>query len=276
MSSFAYVALLLLSIYAALALFLYFSQSRLIYYPDIPSRSVTMTPQHAGLDYESISLSTHDGETLSAWFIPAPDARATLLFAHGNAGNISHRLDSIRLFNQLGLAVFIFDYRGYGESSGKPSEAGTYTDAESAWAYLTENRGIDPREIVIFGRSLGAAIAAHLARKHPPKALIVESAFTSVPDFGAEQYPLFPVRLLARIRYDTRSTVKAIHTPLLVIHSGEDEIIPYHHGQNIFAAANEPKQFLTIQGGHNNGFLVSGSHYVEGIRRFLDAYLPDR
>jgi len=276
MSSLAYVALLVAAIYTVLALFLYVSQSRLIYYPDLPSRTLVTTPHRIGLAHESVELATQDGETLSAWFVPAPDARATLLFAHGNAGNISHRLDSIRLFNELGLAVFIFDYRGYGESSGKPSEQGTYTDAETAWDYLTAERGIDPEEIVVFGRSLGAAIAAHLAHRHTPKALIVESAFTSVPDFGAEQYPLFPVRLLARIRYDTRSTLQGIHAPLLVVHSAEDEIIPYHHGEQIHATANEPKHLLTIRGGHNDGFLVSGKQYVEGVLQFLDTYVPQR
>ena len=276
MSSLGYLLLLMFAIYAALTLFLFFSQSGLIYYPDLPSRQIEATPHQLGLDFESVTLNTTDGEQLAAWFIPASDARATLLLAHGNAGNISHRLDSIRLFNDLQLSVLIFDYRGYGESSGQPSEQGTYLDGEAAWDYLTATRGVDPHDIVIFGRSLGAAIAAHVARKHPPRALILESTFTSVPDFGAEQYRLFPVRLLARIRYDTRAALQDIQVPVLIVHSRGDEIIPFHHGERLYAAANEPKHFLPIQGGHNGGFLNSGRLYLDGLSRFLDTYLKGR
>ncbi len=252
--------------YVAVAGLLYLYQDRLVYFPE---RTLTATPTQAGFAYEPVRFLTADGIGLSGWFIPAPKSRGTLLFCHGNAGNISHRLESIRQFHQLGLDVFIFDYRGYGESEGVPSEAGTYRDAEAAWHYLVETRRAAPARLVYFGRSLGAAVASHLATRHPPRALIVESAFTSVPDFGAEVYPWLPVRWLARLQYPTREHLRSLHVPVLVVHSRNDEIIPFRHGEALYAAANEPKELLEIRGGHNDGFLVSGARYTGGIEAFL-------
>lgn len=252
--------------YVVLAGLLYLYQDRLVYFPE---RALAATPARAGLVYESVRFMSADGVGLSGWFIPAPKARATLLFCHGNAGNISHRLESIRQFHQLGLNVFIFDYRGYGESAGSPTEVGTYHDAEAARRYLVETRGLAPEQIIYFGRSLGAAIAAWLATQHPSRALIVESGFTSVPDFGAEIYPWMPVRLLARLHYPTREYLQAVKAPVLVIHSRDDEIVPFRHGESVYDAAKTPKEFLEIRGGHNDGFLVSGAQYT----RHLDAFL---
>lgn len=275
MSTLGYLAALALAGYLVFALLLYTQQSRMVFSPELPGREIETTPGEYGMDYDRVVFRTTDGEHLVGWYVPVAKPRATLLLHHGNAGNISHRLESVRLFHGLGLAVFIFDYRGYGESSGSPGETGTYRDAEAAWRYLTETRGIAPEEIVIFGRSLGAAVAAHLARDHAPRALILESTFTSVPDLGAEHYPWLPVRMFARIRYETRATLTAIHTPLLIVHSRDDDLIPFQHGERLFAAANEPKQFLAINGNHNDGFLVSGERYRQGIARFLDSWLED-
>lgn len=252
--------------YVVIAGLLYFYQDRLVYFPE---RALTATPAQAGLAYEPIRFTSADGVALSGWFIPAPAARATLLFCHGNAGNISHRLESIRQFHRLGLNVFIFDYRGYGESEGVPTEAGTYRDAEAAWRYLVETRGLAPEHIVYFGRSLGAAIAAWLATQHPPRALMVESAFTSVPDFGAEIYPWLPVRSLARLRYPTQEYLRPVQTPVLIVHSREDEIVPFRHAEKLYESANAPKELLEIRGRHNDGFLVSGTHYTRGLDAFL-------
>jgi fermentation-respiration switch protein FrsA (DUF1100 family) len=210
---------------------------------------------------------------LSAWFIPHPAPRATLLFFHGNAGNLSHRVESIRLFHDLGLSVFIIDYRGYGQSEGSPTETGTYRDATAAWDYLVDERRIAPQEIVIFGRSLGGAIAAELASHTRPAALILESAFTSVPNMAARLYPWLPVRWLSRYRYDTRRALEATSSPVLIIHSREDDIIPYAEGEQLFAHAREPKRFLKILGGHGNGFLISRDAYERGIDDFLVRYV---
>jgi fermentation-respiration switch protein FrsA (DUF1100 family) len=266
--------LFVLGVYVVLGAFLYFTQSRLLYYPNLPSRAVVATPARIGLAYEEVALVTEDGVRLHGWFLPSgEDRRGVLLFFHGNAGNISHRLDSLRIFHDLGLAVLIFDYRGYGQSEGKVSEQGTYRDAEAAWRHLTAARGVPENEIVLFGRSLGAAVAAHLATRHRPRALVMESSFTSVPDLAAKYYRIFPVRWLSRFRYDARADLGSLRCPVLIVHSRDDEIIPASHGRALYEAAQAPKAFLELSGGHNDGFLVSGRSYTEGLDAFLAKHL---
>ncbi len=273
MNAFWSILLPVVGIYALLVLFVFVSQSRMIFYPEIPSRKIMMTPEQIGLVYEPVQLVTDDGVKLDAWFLPREHARGVLLFFHGNAGNISHRLDSLQLFHDLGLAVLIFDYRGYGRSEGRISEQGTYRDAEAAWRYLTEQRNIPARDIILFGRSLGAAVATQLATRHTPGALMIESAFTSVPDMAADIYPFLPVRWLARFQYATGEYLASVSCPVLVVHSRDDEIIPFKHGERLFELAKEPKQWLPIRGGHNDGFIVSGRNYVDGLDGFLTAHL---
>ena len=269
--------LFVLGVYLALGLLLFLTQSRLLYYPNLPSRAVVATPARIGLAYEEVALAAEDGVRLHGWFLPAEErARGVLLFFHGNAGNISHRLDSLKIFHDLGLSVLIFDYRGYGQSEGKVSEAGTYRDAEAAWRHLTEARRVPEDKIVLFGRSLGAAVAAHLATRQSPKALIMESSFTSVPDLAAKYYRIFPVHWLARFRYDARADLGAIACPVLIVHSRDDEIIPASHGRALFEAAQEPKAFLELSGGHNDGFLVSGRTYTDGLDAFLAKHLDEQ
>lgn len=260
-------------IYAALTAFIYFRQSSLIYFPNMPGRALTATPLQAGMRYEDVEFVAEDGVGLHGWFVPAADSKASLLFFHGNAGNISHRLESIAIFNALGLDVFIFDYRGYGRSQGKTSEAGTYLDAEAAWRYLTETRGVAADDIVVFGRSLGSSIAAWLASRRRPAGLIVESGFSSVPSMAQRLYPFLPVKWLAKFRYDTASYVSALDCPLLVVHSKTDEIIPFAEGLAVYDAAPADKRLLEIRGGHNDGFLVSGADYINGLRSFIDSSL---
>ncbi|HEX9593766.1 MAG TPA: alpha/beta hydrolase [bacterium] len=255
--------------YGVLVALVYFTQERLLFLPGVPGREIIATPQAIGLDHEAITLTTADGEWLDAWLIPTAKPRATLLFCHGNAGNISHRLDSLRLFHDLGLTTLIFDYRGYGRSTGNPSEEGTYRDAAAAWQYLTQQRHLPPEEIVLFGRSLGAAVAAELATHHRPGALILESAFTSVPEMAVTLYPYLPVRWLARLHYPTADYLAATTCPVLVVHSRDDEIIPFTHGQHLFAAAPQPKQLLELHGDHNTGFMVSRDTYLAGLDTFL-------
>ncbi|GAB4343919.1 MAG: alpha/beta hydrolase [Desulfobulbaceae bacterium] len=259
--------------WAILCAGLYLMQDRLLYYPNLPSRELRANPADAGMEYEPVFLTTPDGVRLHGWYVPAVRPRGVLLFFHGNAGNISHRLDSLRIFNRLGLSTLIIDYRGYGQSGGRASEEGIYQDAETAWNHLVEERGISPDRIILFGRSLGGAVAAHLAARHRSGALILESVFTSVPDLAAGYYPVFPVRLLSRNRYEVRKTLPGVNSPVLIIHSPDDEIIPYRHGRALFEAAAEPKTFLRIHGGHNEGFLESGSLYTDGLARFLQSVL---
>ncbi|UCE88555.1 MAG: alpha/beta hydrolase [Pseudomonadota bacterium] len=269
MNSLWFIVLVAIGGYVLVLLVLYLLQARLLYLPGIPGREITATPAAIGLRHEDVELLTEDGVRLHGWFVPGRDARGVVLFFHGNAGNISHRLDSLRIFHQLGYSSFIIDYRGYGLSEGRPTEQGTYRDADAAWRYLVEQRGEAPHGIVVFGRSLGAAVAAYLAGAEKPRALIVETAFTSVPDLAAELYPMFPVRPLSRFRYDTRARLAGVSCPVLIVHSADDEIIPFSHGRSLFEAAREPKQMLVIRGGHNEGFIVSGNVYLDGLASFL-------
>lgn len=259
-----------LAIYVAIAALMYVSQSRQVYFP---VRALATTPAEHGMAYEDVSLMTDDGLRLHAWFIPTAEPRGVLLFFHGNAGNLSHRIESIRIFRDLGLSVFIVSYRGYGRSEGRPGEEGTYRDARAAWRYLRDEREVPSSRIVLFGRSLGASVAAWLAARENPGAVVLESAFMSAPDLGAELLPWLPVRQLLRFEYDTRAAVRDIHAPLLVIHSRDDEIVPFRHGEAVFEAANGPKTFLEIHGGHNDGFLRSLPSYEQGLRAFLDTHL---
>ena len=254
--------------YGLLVVVVYFMQGRMLYLAEVPGRTLTMTPADVGMDYQDVFIETTDGVTLHGWFIAGRSSRV-LLFFHGNAGNISHRLDSIRQFQDLGLSVLIIDYRGYGQSEGRTTERGIYRDADAAWRYLIEDRGIVASDILIFGRSLGASVAARLAAQHQPLALIVESSFTSVPDIAQDLYPWLPARWLSRLSHATREYVRDVQCPILVVHSRDDEIIPFRHGEAIFASANEPRTLLAIRGTHNDAFLRDERTYIEGLRMFL-------
>jgi len=255
-------------VYGLILLFVYAMQDRLVYFP---TRPLDATPRTIGLDYEDAAVTTEDGLRLHGWFVPAPGARATVLHFHGNGGNISHRLDYIELFRRLGLNTFLIDYRGYGQSEGRPSEQGTYRDALAAWRYLTEARGLAPNTIILHGESLGGAVASWLAVRTAPRALIVESSFTSAVDLGAEVYPWLPVRWIARYCYPTSAHLAQVRAPVLIVHSRNDEIIPFHHGQRLYAAAPTPKQFIEANGGHNDGLRARGAQYLRGIEMFLRA-----
>jgi len=261
---------IVVAVYGSFCLYLFLMQGRMIFYP---TGKLIASPADIGLEYESVTLKTSDHIELHGWFVPAREERGALLFFHGNAGNISHRLDSLKIFHDLGLSTLIIDYRGYGRSHGSITEQGTYLDAEAAWRYITEARKIPAQKIVVFGRSLGAAIAANIASRKKVGALMLESAFTSIPDMGAKLYPYAPVRLLSRFRYDTRKFLHSVSCPVLIIHSPHDDIIPFENGLQLYRSAREPKTILEIQGGHNEGFLLSGQKYIEGIGKFLTANL---
>jgi uncharacterized protein len=258
------------AVYLGLCLLMFFRQAKYVYYPD---KIVSLTPEMAGMTYEDVNLHTADGETIHGWYVPASPSKLTLLFCHGNAGNIGHRIVTLQLFHELGLNVYIFDYRGYGRSSGQPTEAGTYLDAGAAWDYLVEGRHVAPTNIVVFGESLGGAVAAWVAGQKRPGALILESTFTSMPDMAACVYPFLPVRWLCRFRYEALTCLKNVRCPVLVAHSPDDETVPFAQGQRLFAAAAEPKQFLTLRGSHNAGREETGAAYTEGLGGFLRRYL---
>lgn len=259
--------------YGGLALLLFLFQPSLVYHPEI-GREIVATPQQAGLSYEDVRLVTADGIALHGWFVSAGNpARGTVLFLHGNAGNISHRLDSLQMFHRLGYNTLIVDYRGYGKSNGKPDEQGTYRDAAAAWDYLTQTRNIPPARIVLFGESLGGAVAAWLASRQAPAALVIASGFTSVPDLAADLYPLLPVRWLSRFSYDTRAFLQASSVPVFIAHSPDDDIIPFRHGRALYEAALGPKRFLELAGGHNTGFIFMRETWVQALDEFMNTHV---
>lgn len=256
-------------VYGGLSALLFIFQENLAYYPEI-GREIQTTPRDHGLAYEALTLTTPDGERLDAWFVPKPMARGAVLVLHGNAGNISHRMDTIAMFHRMGYSVLIFDYRGYGRSTGHPSEEGLYQDARTAWTYLTRERGLAPGRIILFGESLGGAVAARLAAEEQPGALVLSSVFTSAREFAADIYPWLPTRWLVRLNYDTRAALARVRCPVLVAHSPDDEIIPFSHGKMLFEAAAEPKAFLQLAGGHNDGFIFMREAWVHALAGFLD------
>jgi len=264
------IIFILVSVWCLLSILLYFLQPKFVYFP---TSELVLTPNNIQLGYEDVFIKTASNTTIHGWFIPHNNPRGTLLFFHGNGGNISHRLDSLAIFNALGLSVLIIDYSGYGQSEGKPTEQGTYQDAEAAWQFLLTEKLLNPKDIIIFGRSLGGSVAIWLAHQYMPRALIVESAFSSISDIGKHYYPYLPVKYLARIKYPSIKRLATVKCPVLFVHSPDDDIVPYKFGRKLFAAANEPKEFLDIQGGHNDGFFVSGKHYINGLDKFISTNL---
>lgn len=241
-----------------------------IYYP---TKTIQRTPAHIGLEYEDIFFDTADGIKLNAWFIPAENSRGTLLFCHGNAGNIGHRCEIIKIFHQLRLTVFIFDYRGYGRSQGRPNEAGLYQDARSALQYLVDKKGIAADTIIIYGKSIGANVAIELAAKVKAQALISESGFTSAAEMGRKLFPYLPVKWLISVKYDALSKIRDIAIPKLIIHSRDDEIIPFSQGERLFQAAPGPKEFYQMRGGHNDALFLAKEEFTVRLDTFLNKYI---
>lgn len=220
-----------------------------------PAKEISYLPSEAGLEFEDVTFRALDNTNINGWFMPSPGAKDTMLFCHGNAGNISHRMEKIQFFHSLGLNVFIFDYRGYGKSQGSPNESGLYQDVKAAYDYLL-SRGIASNNIIGYGESLGGAVIIDLAVKNKLKGLIAECAFSSLKDMIKNIYPFLPHWALAS-RFDSLSKIKLIKTPKLIIHSKNDEIVPYKLGEKLYEYADREKEFLQIHGGHNSCFFES-------------------
>jgi len=276
-----YIGVVLFISYWGLGVILYLMQPKFLY---SPVREVLYNPGELDLDFEDVVFESSDGLRLSGWYIPAPvgathrgrpekkqaqGCTPTVLFCHGNGGNMMHRLDSINILNNLGLNCFIFDYRGYGHSQGKPSEEGTYLDVEAAYKWLTKDKKVPTNKIIVFGRSLGGSIAAYLASKFEVSALIIESTFTSYADIGKKFYPYMPVQWFASFSYKTIDFIKDVHCPVMLIYSRNDEVVPFDFGLELYEAANEPKKFVEIFGSHNDCFLVSGEIYKKAWTEWL-------
>ncbi|MBN1102498.1 MAG: alpha/beta hydrolase [Deltaproteobacteria bacterium] len=234
-----------------------------------PQRSLEFSPQALGLPYKDVTFESGDGKRLHGWYFASRQEGPVILFCHGNAGNISHRLDNVSRLLGKGLRVFIFDYRGYGKSEGRPSEKGIYADGLAAYDYLLHREGISADEIVPFGRSLGGAVAVEVALGRRVKALVLESAFTSMRDM-AKTMPLFlPISPFVPDHYNNLEKVSRVKVPLLVIHGDADELIPFSMGERLYAAAGAPKFFYPIRGaGHNDTYVVGGEGYFRNFATF--------
>ena len=267
------IVIAFLVLYSLASGMLYLKQDELVYKVNAVNQKINNTPRSIGLEYDEVTLTTADKVRLHAWYVPVKQSRATVLYMHGNASNISHCLDSIAMLHAMQLNTFIFDYRGFGQSEGIPNEAGTYLDADAAWDFLRTQKNLSSKQVIVYGRSLGGAIATYIADKNPPCLLILESTFTSVPDLGSERYPWLPVRWLAKIKYDSLQRISHIKAPLLVMHSPQDSVIPYLHGERLFAKASSPKQWLQLAGGHGHGY-QSTQGYAATLSQFIQQYLP--
>ena len=234
-----------------------------------PSGSIGWTPDLSGFDYEDVYITTPDGTNINGWYINCENSRGTVLFFHGNAGNISHRSDTIKNFNSLGMSVFIIDYRGYGKSDGTPSIKGVDIDSFAAWNWLISEKKIPPEKILFFGRSLGGAVAVELMRNVKPKAAILESTFSSIADMAGSDLLSPLVNLLVGGKWNSALTAANINIPTLCIHSPEDEIVPYRLGKRLFEAFAGEKYLYEISGDHNYGFLLSMPEYKARLDEFL-------
>lgn len=234
-----------------------------------PQRELVTDPKAFNLDFESLSIAVTETESVHAWFVTCSGDKSdcpVVLFSHGNAGNISNRLETALFLNGMGADLLMYDYRGYGQSDGKPDEAGCYQDVLACYRWLVDERNVSPERIVIFGRSLGGAVAADLATKVPCRSLIIESSFTSAEAMGKRMFPFMPIRLLLRYKFDALAKIPAIQCPVLICHSPDDEIVPFQMGRQIFDAAPQPRRFVTLSGGHNERGYFDDSLYREAVR----------
>jgi len=264
---------IVLAAYLLVGGLLYLVQGKLIF-PG--GRVIGRSPADApfGWEFEDVVVSVGAHET-HGWFIPAEGRRGTVLFSHGNAGTIADRLESVEVFHSLGFDVLIYDYGGYGRSTGRASEKRCYADVRAMWQHLTKDRGVAPDEIVLFGRSLGGGATTQLATEVRPGGVILESSFLSTARVARDLLPIFPSKLFIRHRFDNAAKIGQIGCPVLIVHSADDDLIPFHHGKGLFERANEPKTFLEIHGSHNDGFFVSGALYRDGVGEFLGAVVGD-
>ncbi|RLD96912.1 MAG: alpha/beta hydrolase, partial [Aquificota bacterium] len=228
------------------------------------------TPAQAGLDYQDLWIETPDGARLHGWLVVAAPAAPLLVFCHGNAGNIGDRVANVALLVRAGISVLTFDYRGYGRSSGKPTEEGVYLDGRTVYDYAVGSLAYRPRDVVLFGRSLGAAVAAHLASRVEVAGVILESAFTNLKDLAWVHYPFIPGKFLVKRKFNVVEMVKKVKAPLLVIHGDRDSLVPLRMGERVYKQAPGPKEFYVIPGAdHNDTELVGGETYIRRLRSFV-------
>lgn len=243
-----------------------------------PSAVLTRTPHDVDLPFDNVIVSTSDGVNVHGWFIPQPsgeDANPTgsvapvMLFFHGGNGNLSDRLEKIRLFHEIGLEVFAIDYRGYGKSGGTPSERGLANDAQATYSYLVEKRGVKPQRLYVYGEDLGAAVAIDLVTKSRAAGLITEAARASVIEDTRQTWPLIPWQYLIRNKFDSVAKIGGVHIPVLLIHSADDDVVSFNDSRRLFALAHEPKQLVEIHGSHSDALVNSFEAYYDAVSHFV-------
>ncbi|MDZ7838588.1 MAG: alpha/beta hydrolase [Actinomycetota bacterium] len=232
-------------------------------------RKIIADPGSVGLDFQDIYFWSGGDIKLHGWFVPCTNSDKTILVFHGNGGNISHRLQLIRILHSIGLSVFIIDYRGYGRSRGKPTEEGTYADGMAAMDYLINNQGLKKEDIIVYGRSLGRPYCSQGCGWLPPLALVLDSTFTSIKEFAAQLHPGLPVRKFFKFNYPTIKWVAEVRCPVLLFHSQQDGYIPYSHARELFKNIKVEKKLVTIMGDHSDGYMVSEEKYRESLGKFI-------
>ena len=254
---------------ALYGVFLVSCEHRIIYHPHKYPEG-NWNSSSSSVSREDVHFTASDGVRLHGWYIPSAGAKATLLWFHGNAGNITHRLGNIEMLKPLNLNIFIFDYRGYGKSEGEPDEKGIYSDSQAAYDWLVKVKNILPGEIILFGRSLGGICAVEVASGNPAAGLILESVFPSAGKMAEKIFPVLPLGGAIKSRFDAISKVPDLKLPKLFIHGTQDEIVPYKLGRELFSVAADPKEFYDIQGaGHNDTFLIGGAGYFNALGQFI-------
>lgn len=261
------IILTIIAVYLLLLLFMYLFQSKLIF---LPSTEFVITPKEAGILAEDVWVETEDGERLHGWFFPNDSAKYVVIFSHGNAGNISNRIDIAKFLNESGLGVFLYDYRGYGQSSGQPDEEGLYRDIEAVVDYIKNEKDYSEQQIILYGRSLGGAIASYAATKYNVGGLVIDSTFKNLKSMVSELYPFVPV-VLAKYSFPNELYLRNIRDiPVMVMHSPNDTLIDISHGKYLYQIVAEPKKFVELRGGHNDNFHSSVNIYNQHWSEFLE------
>ena len=261
---------------ALYGVFLVSCERRIIYHPHKYPEG-NWNSSSSSVSREDVHFTASDGVRLHGWYIPSAGAKATLLWFHGNAGNITHRLGNIEMLKPLNLNIFIFDYRGYGKSEGEPDEKGIYSDSQAAYDWLVNIKKIPPQKIILFGRSLGGICAVEIAAKNPAAGVILESVFPSARRMAQKIFPFLPLGWAIKSRFDAIAQVPGLKLPKLFLHGTQDEVVPYKLGRELFAAAVEPKTFYDIEGaGHNDTYLVGGPAYFGALDQFIQNAIADR
>ena len=262
--------LVVVAFFLVMGLLVRLMENRLAYFPT-PFPESFGDASHDGLSLEDVFLQTTDGLRIHGWFHRVPESPSVLLWFHGNAGNLADRLDHLRILSLLGVNVFAIDYRGYGKSEGAPNEEGIYRDADAAYRFLTAEKECDPDRIVVYGISLGSAVAVDLAARKPCGGLILSAPFTSAREMVRRMFRIPFIQYFPKTRFDNLAKIRRVGVPVLIMHGTQDELVPFEMGKRLFEAAGEPKRFFPVEGaGHNDIYVIAREAYLDQMRKFVD------